>query len=50
MRQPEAKKPQLREIYFCCYYTIVFAHGVLSGNKLMSGSTGGARYYVRPLI
>ncbi len=55
MRQHEAKPktPQLREVYFCCYCAIVSASvlsngGVLAGNELLSGSTGGAHCYVRP--
>ena len=55
MRQHEAKlkTPQLREVYFCYYCAIVSAcvssnGGVLAGNKLMSGSAGGARCYVQP--
>ncbi len=53
IRQPEAKTPQLREVYFCCYCAIVSARilsngGVLAGNKLMSGSTGNACCYVWP--
>ena len=46
-------KPQLRKVYFCCYSTIVSAcvllnSGTLAGNKLMSGSMGGAHCCVRP--
>ncbi len=55
MRQHEAKlnTPQLRKVYFCYYCAIVSAcvlsnAGVLVENKLMSGSIGGARCYVRP--
>ncbi len=55
MTQPEAKDTTtLRSILlYCCYCAIVPARvllngGILAGNKLMSGSTGGLCYYVRP--
>ena len=49
MRQQEAD----RKVYVCYYCAIVSARvlsngGVLVGNKLMSGSTGSTRCYVRP--
>ncbi len=45
--------PQLCEVYFCCNCAIVPARvllngGELVGNKVVSGSNGSVRCYVRP--